>query len=69
MVDEYQDTNYVQEQILLALAGENKIYVWWAMRIRHFIGSEVPLCENILEFTRHVQRMQDDNPFRELQVS
>lgn len=28
MVDEYQDTNYIQEQITFLIAGDKKIFVW-----------------------------------------
>jgi DNA helicase-2/ATP-dependent DNA helicase PcrA len=55
MVDEYQDTNYVQEQILLALAGETRnlcVVGDEDQALYRFRGATV---RNILEFSRQVR--------------
>ena len=56
MVDEYQDTNFIQEQIIFLLAGEQKIFVLSATMIRVYIVSAEQLFGIFWSFRRSLQK-------------
>ena len=69
LVDEYQDTNYIQERLLLKLAepGNNLCVVGDEdQSLYRFRGATV---RNILEFAQHFQGMQDCQADDQLSVA